>query len=354
MNIDKYIELIENTLTYDTSGHILQKIINKLTKNGVAKYNDDSDGTKVKIESDWDRPKRICKCLKEKPECTIQYIEDILINRGYRYSIYYKCSEFNIENVINNYNLYDSYLPISINNIVDFSKPILKDYEDIIVIKFEKMIDPFYPVINRTEYILDSTLWVYHKKLNILEFRFNNISFKGNDDYYKITLHAQLDILRNTHQLNIEEFRTSQTVDEIVTNRKKDVHLISQDLGLMKNSSAKLKVGNNMVMPFIGDLDDIINDNTELFNLTEESRQVAKLFIDYVNNIKQNANYKTRLLSWYDDKGNSNLNINVTFSYRDNNYDLYNFLEIKKLDMEMMNYAIEYIYEVYTNIRNNR
>ncbi|WP_077850130.1 hypothetical protein [Clostridium puniceum] len=122
----------------------------------------------------------------------------------------------------------------------------------------------------------------------------------------------------------------------------------------MKNSSAKLKVGNNMVMPFIGDLEEIIENNRELLNSTKEAKQVAQLFIEYINNIKENAKYKTRLLSWYDNNENSNLNINVTFSYRDKSYDLYNFLEIKKIDMEAMNYAIEYIYQVFSDIRNNK
>ncbi|MBN1071131.1 hypothetical protein DVV81_08105 [Clostridium botulinum] len=354
MNIETYMKLIGNTLKYQTSGYILQKIINDLRKSGVAKYNNDENGTKVKIDSDWDKVTRVCQCLNEKPESTIQYIEKMLITKGYRYSIYFRCSKFKIEDTYENYNLYDDYLPIAIKNIDDFSRPILKIDKDRIIIKFEKSIDPYYPEINRTENIIDSTLWIYHKNLEILEFRFNNIALKGNDDFYQTTLNAQLDILRKRHKLTVEEFRTSEIIEEIVTNKKKEVHLICQDLGLMKDSSAKLKVGNNMVMPFIGDLEEIIENNSELLNSTKEAKKVSQLFIDYVNNIKENAKYKTRLLSWYDSNGDSKLNINVTFSYRDRSYDLYNFLEIKKIDMEMMNYAIEYIYQIFSDIRNNK
>lgn len=135
MKIEEYINLIESTLKYETPNYILQKIINDLRKNGVAKYKDDENGTKVKIDSDWDRIKRICECLKEKPESTIQYIENALINKGYRYSIYYKCSEFKIEDTYESYNLYDNYLPIAIKDIDDFSKPILKDEIERIIIR---------------------------------------------------------------------------------------------------------------------------------------------------------------------------------------------------------------------------
>ena len=37
-------------------------------------------------------------------------------------------------------------------------------------------------------------------------------------------------------------------------------------MGLRGNSLAKLKVGNTLVMPFIGDLEIIMKTNQELFN----------------------------------------------------------------------------------------
>lgn len=56
-------------------------------------------------------------------------------------------------------------------------------------------------------------------------------------------------------------------------------------------------------------------------------------------------NYKSRLLSWYrNGEKEAFLNVNVMFSYKDNKYDVLNFLQPKKNDMEMMDYAIKYLW----------
>ncbi|CAG9701495.1 hypothetical protein CNEO4_2460005 [Clostridium neonatale] len=48
------------------------------------------------------------------------------------------------------------------------------------------------------------------------------------------------------------------------------------------------------------------------------------------------------------------MSINITFSYRDKAYDLLNFIDIKKYNMEMMNYTVGYIWKVGEDIINRR
>lgn len=359
MDINKYIELLKNTIKYELPGHVLQKIINNLVDCKFAAYIEDEENSNpdiVSISSNMSKKERILKCLDVSPENTIVTIEKIFIDKGYRYSIYYKCDDF----IVNNegyYNNINSYNPISINigKIKDFSKPILFEEDQKIIIRFIKSINPYYLKLDTTKYILYPTLWIYHKDINILEHRFDTISFKGNDAFYKITKNAELDILRQSCNFSIDEFRTSKLIDKIVDQNKNEVQLRGQEIGLKGNSSAKLKVGTNNIMPFIGDLEEIIDNNSELLYLNSETSKIAEIFTNYIDGVKREAKYKSRLIEIIShNKVKLKVSINVLFSYKDNNYDIYNFLESNKIDMEMMNNAIEYIVKFYKDNRDNR
>lgn len=360
MDINKYVALLKNTIRYELPGHILQKIINNLVKLKFADYIEEEENHNpdlVSISTELSRQERIIKCLDKSPENTISVIEKVLIGKGYRYSIYYKCDNFIVNNELEDYNNLDYYTPICINNgaIKDFTKPILLEKDEKIIVRFIKEINPYYSKIDKSVYVLYPTLWIYHKDLNILEHRFDSLSFKGNDDFYEITKKAQIEVLRKRYTFELDEFRTSKLIEKIVDENKNEVHLKGQDIGLKGNSSAKLKVGSNNVMPFIGDLEELIDKNKDKLYLDEKSSKLAKIFTDYIDEVKREAKYKSRLIeiSTYNEI-KLKVSINVFFSYRENRYDLYNFLESKKIDMEMMNNAIEYICKFYTANKNNK
>lgn len=360
MDINKYVVLLKNTIRYELPGHILQKIINKLVKLKFAEYIEEEENHNpdlVSISTELSRQERIIKCLDKSPENTISVIEKVLIEKGYRYSIYYKCDSFIVNNELEEYNNLDYYTPICINNDVinDFSKPILLEKGEKIIVRFIKEINPYYSKVDKSVYVVYPTLWIYHKELKILEHRFDSLSFKGNDDFYEITKKAQIEVLRKRYKFELSEFRTSKLIEKIVDENKNEVHLKGQDIGLKGNSSAKLKVGSNNVMPFIGDLEELIDKNKDKLYLDEESSKLAKIFTDYIDEVKREAKYKSRLIeiSTYNEI-KLKVSINVFFSYRENRYDLYNFLESKKIDMEMMNNAIEYICKFYTANKDNK
>lgn len=360
MDINKYRELLRNTVRYELPGYILQKIINNLVNSKFAAYIDEEKNDNpdlISISTDLSRQERIIKCLDRAPENTIPIIERIFIEKGYRYSLYYKCDKFIIRNELNEYNSLNDYSPISINNgvIKDFHNPILFEQGEKVIIRFIKEINPYYTKIDKSEYILYPTLWIYHKDLKILEHRFDRLSFKGDDNFYNTTKDSQISMLKSSYMFEINEFRTNKLIDKIVDENKNEVHLKGQDIGLKGNSSAKLKVGSNNVMPFIGDLEELIENNKEKLYFNEESTKLTKIFTDYINEVKKEAKYKSRLIEISTD-GEVKLNviINVFFSYRENIYDLYNFLESNKIGMEMMNNAIKYISKFYTANKDNK
>lgn len=354
MNKSQYEERLNNTIKYYLSEYNLQKIINILRKNNIATYksnNDDDksfteDGTVI-IESKKTKYERIAKCLKLKKE-TYYEIEKYMLNKSYRYSIYFKCENFNIDNIGTNNKF------INISEFKNYSDMLNIDYletrymenEEQIIFSFYKDISYYVQDLDRSIPVLYPSLWIFHKKLGILEHRFDYLGFRGNDDFYKITFEAQLDSLKFNFGITYDEFRTTDIIKYIASSKKNEVHELSQYVGLRGNSSAKLKVGENMIMPFIGDIELLLEENEELFNSNKETKRIKEIFNRYINTTKDNANYKSILLSWNSEEQKAFLNINVMFSYKNNNYDVFNFLHPQKNDMEMMNYAIQYICQV--------
>lgn len=99
-----------------------------------------------------------------------------------------------------------------------------------------------------------------------MEHRFDILRFKTDERFYETTFKPNLDKFLDDFGVLVKEFRLTSIIDDIVENRSNEVHEISKYMGLRGNSLAKLKVGNTLVMPFIGDLEIIMKTNQELFN----------------------------------------------------------------------------------------
>ena len=344
MDKQNYKELLKNTFKYDSANYNSQKIINKLKMNDIVTYKK-NDSDKIVISTEDSVGKRVSNCIDANDNSIFQ-IEKYNIEKAYRYSIYFSCNEFEINNEkINNYIKIEDFNSKDNSNIDDYLKPRYFEDENKIVFIFVKNINKYVENLDKSVNILYPTLWIYHKKMKILEHRFNLIGFKSNDDFYKTTFMPQLDRLNNDFKIIVKEFRTSKIIKYIIENKKDEVHEISQYMGLKGDSSAKLKVGKNLIMPFIGDIEMILEENVDLFNKNNETKKIRDILNNYIVNTKENANYKSRLLSWYrNGEKEAFLNVNVMFSYKDNKYDVLNFLQPKKNDMEMMDYAIKYLW----------
>ncbi|CAM2938940.1 hypothetical protein HAHI6034_05835 [Hathewaya histolytica] len=350
MNSETYKVLMKNTTEYYMTDYSLQHIIKDLTDGEIATYKENNKNGSILIATSESKNERVNKCMDNNLD-TFYIIEKMFINKSYRYAIYYNCNNFNINNV-------DSYISLEdfksgkINNIKDFTQPIFVENDEYIAIKFLKTINPFINKLDETKDVIYNTLWIYHKKLKILEHRFDMLGFKSDDNFYETTFKPQLSRICKDFNCDISEFRTSSTITHIVENKKDEVQEIAQYMGLKQNSLAKLKVGETLIMPFIGDLEILMEQNRGLFDKSDDTKQIYKLLRKYVVDIKKNARYKSRLLQWIKEKKFSPC-VNILFSYRDKNYDLFNFQEPKKNNMEMMNYVIRYIWKVKGNLENS-
>ncbi|EOU1841392.1 hypothetical protein IZT14_001667 [Clostridium perfringens] len=371
MNKEKYLEILKNTIKYSMPQHEIKDILDELKEDNIIGYISDSEKHKEKakrVEILIDKQDKslndILIEVLDKSNKLIKYVEKIFIEKSYRYSIYYRCNDFKFTpKLYNAINLNEYEQKLISEEIDNFTNIVFKDTDDKIVLRFVYPIKQFVRKIDKSEDFIMPNLWIYHKNLNILEYRFELIGADGDDEFYSTRLDGQISALQCKEKFSFSEFRSSEIIKYIVENKKSEVQEISQSLGLKKNSMAKLKVGTNKIMPFIGDFEEILEKNNELFNKTDETKEIKDILEKYITNIKKNAKYKSRLLSWYKkeeeskenktkSKSKSILDIQVIFSYRDKNYDLFNFHEPKKLSGELMDFAIKYIIKVEKDTKN--
>lgn len=351
MKKDVYIEKIKDTLTYSLADYNLQNIINRLRKDKIVSYNEE-DKDIVIIKSTDKKDRRVKKSLEEN-ESTLYYIEKVMIDKPYRYSIYFKCYDFVLNDKIKNYLNVEDLNNEHFKELEDYMIPRYFEDDSIIAFAFHKTINPYISSTDSTKDVIYTTLWIYHKESHILEHRFDMLGFKSDDFFYETTFKPQLQKLERDFGILTSEFRITPIIEYIVENNSNEVHEISKYMGLRGNSLAKLKVGNNLVMPFLGDLEIIMQSNKDLFDKNSDTQKIRDIINQYINDTKDNANYKSRLISWYKEN-KYYLSINIIFGYKDRSYDLLNFIDTKKYNMEMMNFAIEYIWKVSRDIANRK
>lgn len=343
-----YITNIINTIKYDIPERGIREILKNLIDNNIITYKkEEKTEDKIFVERHLEIKERLVYAINNSKK-VISYIEKYLMNKEYRYAIYYKIKgdkytikqTERLENIENVNFLSDKFSD---------KKVIFEETENQIKFRF---LTPILATNRKMAEYVDiyyCNLWVYHKNLNVLEYRFNSISADGNEYFYASRLDGQLEIIKNILDIEIESFKLSNLVKMIVEN-KSDVKEVAQTLGLKKEGKAKLKVGKNNIMPFIGDLEEILEEKKELFSKNEETKEIESVLKKYIYGIKKNAKYKARSLTWIDEEGKNILEVQVIFNYRELNYDLINFQNPKIIDGRMMNYAIEYIIKTERDI----
>lgn len=342
MNYSQYEQLIISTLKYYITEYQLQLIINDLVDNKLATYNRKEVESQVSFKGIVKRTDKIKLCLNSNKD-TFKYIEFMEFYKGYRYSVYFKYTNLNEENVkefaLNVEN-------IDFNNNIQYDIPFYIDKNDLLCIKFHKSISIPCESEQRFVDIRYPTLFIFHRDINILEVRFDRLTYKNDDNFYKITMETCIAVMKSKLKIQIESYDSDSVIKYIVDNKKNEVYESVQHVGMRGDKSAVLKAGKDSVMPFIGDLEKILKNNSEIFNKNQDSKECLNIINHYITQVKRFSDYKMRVLTWlnYDiNDRNKDIDLKIIFSYKNTDYHLFNYYNPKITKMERMNYVINHI-----------
>ena len=183
--------------------------------------------------------------------------------------------------------------------------------------------------------------------LGMLEIRYDSMHYSYSEQidretYYNIVV-AIIDWIKAT--LGIKLFCCEHADTIHITNdvQNTEVKMYKQMMEMKSGASAELTASENedYMLPFIGEIRELIDENEELFN---KANDVKQLLLQYLNEKEATANYPYIYIKRIKPVENQSYIVKLTFDYFNGKYTLLQHItgNCKDLGMGRMNDAIEY------------
>lgn len=359
MNLEEYKQKIKNTVYLDFPNHLKQKLINDIKKAKVGKYGTKECEGIILLTGLADHNERIDICL-DKNNLTLKLLDLLEIKKGYRYSIVYKYKNIDFDKLREEINKVATNLDSEYYN--NYGDDINNDEiqylenDDCFFIKFHKYLNELDKKNVSRKYLRYPIVFVFHKNINLFEVRFDRLSFNSDYTFHCKTIEARLSQMRSIYKFQYEYFDMENTIREIVNNNKAFVEEIIWSFETAKSKGLTLRVGEDGVMPFLGDLEALVKELREKYNGNDVTECLNEID-DYMNQTKRFANEKFRILSWlkYIENGNTitldkTIDLKIIFNYNNNKYALLNIYDNEINDMERINHVIRFIGKIAKDI----
>ena len=179
-----------------------------------------------------------------------------------------------------------------------------------------------------------------------LEIRYDSTKYNTsfNSELYESIVNDCIDWLKRELALELFISEHSNTIDVINDKKNESVKMYKQMMEMSSGGSAELTSSENTdyVLPFIGEIRELIDENKELFN---EADEVKQLLLQYLEDKEATARYPYIYIKWIKPVESQSYIVKVTFDYLNHKYTLLQHItgSCKDLGMERMNDAIEYL-----------
>lgn len=366
-------ELILTTINELYPKYLMKRVIKKLESNCLISNEDDlfsnsslavniSDVSK-KDDKDLDEKNtpflKIERAVTEKVEC-INVIEEMEYELPYKYAVLFalnKPLDDNINNLIENgiiKNFDDKTFEGDICTNFDFLehiKPTFKSIsENVDALKFSHLVTGYLPTEGNNKRIIKYPIIVLiHKKLNVLEVRFDHIKglFKNGDEYFYVKeVKKVLDWIESYLNGDLIPLDLQPTVEYVSKKDSTEVNVAAQAMNLKAGSKAVLDTGVNdeYVLPLLGELKQLIKENEELFNTNKKTMEILNILENFIFETEETSDLPWISLSWPNAKKSKTLKVKFSFNYKGQDYDLLQYYG-SNAEMERMNYVTQYLIE---------
>jgi len=346
MEKSEYTNILKSTLRYNYPQYLNKNIIKELEKRGFIKNkvkNSEVNAQTNFIEdkfinlSKLEYEEKINKIFDVDNFQTEKTIEKLEFEREYSYGLFLKITKKNksCKDIINYNpndveNKHDVYI-YKKNDRVYIKNNIYLTSNDGIKIK--------YPIIN-----------VIHKVNNdeILEIRLSKVAiqFQNKEDFYRESIKENLKTLgfecsgicfKNTIK-NLDNFEFN---DDISIENFNPVKIIIKDMRLSSGAKAKLDADSspNQLIPILGDLEELIRENIDLFEKNEETHKIKSILNEFIENINKTSDIPSVGIIF--SIKNIEHQVYITHNYKGTDYSMFNFRYPLCSDEERMNYVRE-------------
>ena len=285
----------------------------------------------------------------------ISFYEALEYKKLYKYSVpfFYEAGEKSIDEVLKEMQIAvfknEIYQPeYVIDRNLNESAPIAYVEDGIYFIKFVlqkayqqsdtfEQIDYRYPIV------------IYiNPSINILEVRYDSMRYSYNeqidrDAYSKIVFYCT-DWIKDNLGMKLFHCEHMDTIKIINDIQNTEVRMYKQMMEMKAGGSAELTASENgdYMLPFLGEIRELIDENEELFAEADEIRQ---LLLQYLNEKEATASYPYIYVKWIKPVETKSYIVKITFDYFNGKITLLQHITGKCNDLGMgrMNDAIEYL-----------
>ncbi len=351
MQLNNYLEYLNKTvMAYPEK--VKNFLVKELIKKGIAtKERDISgqlyiEGMEVIDISEKTASERLNICIKQsKKACN--FLETWEFIKDYKYSVIFTCDNFS--DVLNKAEkikpLSDSYENEYLEK-TSFIEPVAYGMDDYYFLKFNLAYAAFHPLTQEEFLTKYPFLVVFHKKHELVEFRFDVLkkvflSDTKGQNIYSTLISDALSYLKNNFDCNLKPLDLDFMIS--VCKNDENVKLIAQYMKLPSGGNAQLEVGNNQeyILPFIGELRALLNDYQEDLNEVPEFREAMEQFLF---EMEEMSDYPWVELLWESEIKTRSNHIKLVSNYMNESYYLIQYYYSNVLiGMERMNDVIEYI-----------
>ena len=183
---------------------------------------------------------------------------------------------------------------------------------------------------------------------SILDIRYDSTRYNSNSVVssaaYEMIVTECMDWIKNNLQIDLFTCDHTDIIQIINDKQNENVKIYKQMMQMSTGASAELTASENTdyVLPFIGELRELIDENEEIFNKADDVKQIL---LQYLADKEATASYPYIYVKWVRPVESQSYIVKVTFDYFSRKYTLLQHItgNCKDLGMERMNDAIKYL-----------
>ncbi|HBW13773.1 MAG TPA: hypothetical protein DEF30_08155 [Proteiniclasticum sp.] len=345
MDYGSYIEYLQHTIK-KYSQKQLRFILKKMIKAEIA-YSGQVPIQLSKEEAmditDMVNELALLKILKESKK-GVKEFENWEIIKDYKYSIPFEID--NYESIVPQIMMNSQTIDTTEENHThkELGDPIKYTIDDMDFLKYCFSFSAYNSTTGKEELLKYPVVIVFHNTIKIIEIRFDTLlmPFKNNNPLFYSNL---VKLIRSDlkDRFNITLIPIDLMFLHGIAKENKSLKLIGQSMNLSSGGRAELSVGNNedYILPFIGELVDIIKDHADDLRKYPDLEDALKNFI---YEIEEMSDYPWFELLWENETKTRSIHVKVVTRYMNEDYCLIqHYYSNVLIGMERMDHVIKYI-----------
>lgn len=354
LTTDDILYIKESVKLYNDSD--IKQIIKELEKNMIISteptlFNSEIIDSNNNIET-------IMSCIDTKRDDTLKIIENFEIDKVYKYGAMFLAN-------YTSSSINDIYSKLAQNSqiIATHTTPTIHKSKNLHIIKFIDICKGT-KFIEETMSLREDTsrfpmLVILHPE-NIIEIKvpFIPVILRNNDKHFYYNKIKKIkNVLENLFKVDLKPINMYNLVNNIANEKENtDVKVSSQKMQLASGGDATLNssnMTNETILPLLGELTKILEDNTVLFNKTSDTMKIKELVQDFIDDTNETSELPWISLRWTHQVKSKRITVKFLFEYY-NNYD-FTLMEFysNPRKLEGMNHVATYLIKKYLDYNCN-